>query len=34
MGFKYLPYDEAVRLYDPKKLADGYNNVEGEEYII
>ena len=29
--FKYIPYDEISRLYDPSKLKDGYNSVNGEE---
>jgi len=31
VGFGYIPYDEAVKKYDPKKLKDGYNTVDGEE---
>ena len=29
--FKYVDYDEAVKVYDPAKLKDGYNTVGGEE---
>lgn len=31
VGFNYMPYDEAVKKYDPRKLEDGYNTVGGEE---
>jgi len=31
VGFRYFPFDEAIKLYDPKKLEDGLNNVQGEE---
>ena len=31
VGFNYMPYDEAVKKYDPKVLKDGYNTVDGEE---
>lgn len=30
-NFKYMDYDEAVKKYDPKKLKDGYNMVDGEK---
>lgn len=30
-AFNYMPYDEAVKLYDPAKLKDGFNTVNGEE---
>ena len=30
-GFSYMPYEEAARVYDPAKLKDGYNTVNGEE---
>ncbi|MFA5341017.1 MAG: lactate racemase domain-containing protein [Clostridia bacterium] len=30
-NFNYMEYDEAVKLYDPKKLKDGYNYVNGEK---
>ncbi len=34
-NFNYMDYDEAVKLYDPKKLKDGYNYVNGEKiYFI
>ena len=26
-----MPYDEAVKKYDPAKLKDGFNTVENEE---
>jgi hypothetical protein len=29
--FDYMDYDEAVKVYDPAKLKDGYNVVGGEE---
>ena len=29
--FKYVPYDEIRKLYDPSILKDGYNSVNGEE---
>ena len=29
--FKYVPYDEISKLYDPSILKDGYNSVNGEE---
>ena len=31
VNFGYVPYKEAVKKYDPAKLKDGYNTVEGEE---
>lgn len=31
VGFKYMPYDEAVKKYNPETLKDGYNTVNGEE---
>lgn len=31
VNFEYVPYKEAVKRYDPAKLKDGYNTVEGEE---
>lgn len=30
-NFKYLDYDETVKKYDPKKLKDGFNYVNGEK---
>ncbi|MGM9652348.1 MAG: lactate racemase domain-containing protein [Eubacteriales bacterium] len=30
-GFGYMPYDEAAAKYDPAKLKDGFNTVDGEE---
>ncbi len=31
VGFTYIPYDEAVKTYDPAVLKDGFNTVNGEE---
>lgn len=31
VGFDYMPYSEASRLYDPKKLTDGYHEINGEK---
>ena len=31
VGFNYMPYEDAVRLYNPKELKDGFNIVNGEE---
>jgi len=31
VNFKYMPYDEAVKLYDINTLKDGFNTVNGEE---
>ncbi len=31
VGFNYLPYEEAVKKYNPATLKDGYNTVDGEE---
>ncbi len=31
VGFKYVPYEEAVKKYNPEVLKDGYNTVDGEE---
>lgn len=31
VGFKYMPYEEAVKKYNPETLKDGYNTVDGEE---
>lgn len=33
-GFSYIPYEEAVAKYDPKKLRDGFNTVDGEEIFF
>jgi hypothetical protein len=30
-NFKYLDYDETVKKYDPAKLKDGFNYVDGEK---
>lgn len=31
VGFHYMAYEDAVSQYDPAKLIDGYNTVDGEE---
>ncbi len=31
--FKYIPYDDAAKRYDPKKLKDGFNTLEDGEEI-
>jgi len=31
VGYSYMPIDDALRKYDPKKLKDGYNNLDGEK---
>jgi len=31
--FKYIPYDEAIKTYDPSKLKDGFNTLENGEEI-
>ncbi|MBQ7922786.1 MAG: DUF2088 domain-containing protein [Clostridia bacterium] len=31
VGFDYMPYEEAAKLYDPAVLTDGYHTVNGEE---
>ena len=31
VAFNYAPYEEMVRKYDPAKLVDGFNTVDGEE---
>ena len=31
VNFGYMPYEEAIALYDPAKLKDGFNIVNGEE---
>lgn len=31
VNFKYIPYKEAVKKYNPEKLVDGFNTVDGEE---
>lgn len=31
VGFDYMPYEDAVKLYNPKELKDGFNTVNGEE---
>ncbi len=34
VNFKYIPYDEAAAIYDPKKLKDGFNTLENGEEIF
>ena len=34
MYFNYMPYDEAVKRYDPAKLKDGFNTLEDGEEIF
>ncbi len=31
VGFEYMPYEDALKKYNPAKLKDGYNTVDGEE---
>lgn len=31
VGFNFMPYDEAVKKYNPEALKDGYNIVDGEK---
>ena len=31
VAFAYMPYAEAAKKYDPEKLVDGFNTVDGEE---
>lgn len=31
VNFKYMPYGDAIKRYDPEKLEDGFNTVDGEE---
>lgn len=31
VNFSYMPYEEAIKLYDPSKLKEGWNDVNGEE---
>ncbi len=31
VGFNFMPYEDAVKKYNPEKLKDGYNTVDGEE---
>ncbi len=30
-SFDYMPYEEAAKIYDPKKLTDGYHEINGEK---
>ena len=32
VNFKYAEYDEVIKKYDPDKLTDGWNNVNGEKF--
>jgi nickel-dependent lactate racemase len=34
VGFKYMPYKEAIKVYDTKKLKEGYNTLENGEEIF
>lgn len=31
VSFNYLPYNEALKIYNPAKLKNGYNDIDGEE---
>ncbi|MBR6513553.1 MAG: DUF2088 domain-containing protein [Clostridia bacterium] len=31
VNFKYIPYDEIIKKYDPKVLTDGFHTIDGEE---
>ena len=31
VNFKYIPYDEITKKYDPKVLTDGFHTIDGEE---
>ena len=31
VGFSYMPYEDAVKIYNPEELKDGFNTVNGEE---
>ena len=31
VGFNYMSYEEALKLYNPKNLKDGWNTINGEE---
>ncbi|MBP5236869.1 MAG: D-mannonate epimerase, partial [Clostridia bacterium] len=33
-AFDYMPYSEAVKVYDPGKLSDGYNTLENGETVF
>lgn len=34
VGFRYAPLEEMMRRYDPARLADGFNTVDGEEIFF
>lgn len=34
VGFRYAPLEEMLRRYDPARLADGFNTVDGEEIFF
>jgi hypothetical protein len=34
VGFRWAPPGETMARYDPAKLADGYNTVDGEEVFF
>ena len=34
VGFKYLPFEEVIKMYDPQKLKDGFNTLENGEEIF
>ena len=34
VNFKYMPLEEAYKIYDPGKLKDGYNTLENGEEIF
>jgi hypothetical protein len=34
VNFKYVPYDEALKKYDPESLKDGFNTLEDGEEIF
>ena len=33
VGFKYMPYDEAVKMYKPEGIIDGYREDDGERHF-
>jgi hypothetical protein len=34
VGYDYLPYSQAVAIYDPSKLVDGWNTLDNGEEIF
>ncbi|MCX7726510.1 MAG: hypothetical protein N2053_06645, partial [Chitinispirillaceae bacterium] len=34
VGFKYYPYREMIKKYNPSNLQEGYNEVDGEEIFF